>query len=134
MSVSESIPRAIRLGRSRPLVLIITVAALIALAAWAITSSVTGSPSKRPRASASGEAAVLWSLSAPHRQYVTAIASLNPATLAAAFGTDRTPSVDPALAKLTPAQRRYVQAIAAMSYRQLAAAFGTSRATAAGVR
>jgi hypothetical protein len=52
---------------------------------------------------------------------VTAIASVSPATLAAAFGTYFPSSAGATLAKLTPEQRRYVRSIASMSYAQLAA-------------
>ena len=124
MSVSTPIPRTARHGRFRPPVAIVAiVAVVVALAVWAIESFIAGSPSQT-RPSAVTGASALRSLTPQQRQYVTAIASLSPATLAAAFGTDHASGVDAVLATLTPQQRRYVRAITSLSDRQLAAAFG----------
>ena len=127
MSISTSIPRTVRLGRSRPFVVIAAVAVIIMASTWAITSHVTDPARKPPQPSAQSEAPVLQSLAPQERQYVTAIASLSSAQLSAAFGTGRVSGADSTLASLTPQDRRYVQAIAAMSYVRLAAAFGTRR-------
>jgi hypothetical protein len=133
MSFSTSIPRTVTLGRSHPLVVIVTVAAFIVASTWAITSSGTDPARQPPRPSAHSQALVLRSLATQQRQYVTGIASLSLAQLSAAFGTLRY-HVDPALTSLTPKQRRYVRAITSMSYAQLAAAFGGSQATTGDVR
>jgi hypothetical protein len=124
MSISTSIPRTTRLGPSRRLILIAAVAALLAVAAWAITSPSGG---HAVRQGTTNETSVLRSLTPRERQYVTGIASLSPAQLSAAFGTDRVPSVDSILASLTAEQRRYVRAIASLSYERLGAAFGPGR-------
>lgn len=89
MSVSTSIPRTVRLGRSHPLVVIVAIAVIIVASTWAVTSHVTDPARKPPRPSAQSEASVLRSLTPQERRYVTAIASLSPAQLSAAFGTDR---------------------------------------------
>jgi hypothetical protein len=120
MSISTSIPSSSRRAPSRRLFLIVTIAAFIAVAAWAITSHSGGQP---VRHGAAKETSALRSLTARERQYVTGIASLSPAQLHAAFGTDRIGADDSALGSLTPEQRRYVRAIASLSYERLAAAF-----------
>jgi hypothetical protein len=124
MSISTSNPRTTRLGSSRRLILVIAFAAPIAVAAWAIALHSGGQP---VRHGAANDTSVLRSLTARERRYVTGIASLSPARLRGAFGTDRVSSVDSALASLTPEQQRYVRAISSLSYEQLAAAFGTGR-------
>jgi uncharacterized protein DUF4242 len=125
MSVSTSIPRTGR-GRSHRSIAIVAILAIVAaLAAWAIASSLAGSSREQPRhVNTASESSVLRSLTPAQRQYVTAIASLSPTTLAAAFGTYYPSSAGATMAKLTPEQRRYVRSIASMSYAQLAAAFG----------
>ena len=130
MSVSPSIPRTARRVRSHRLVAIIAiVTAVAALAAWAIVSSVAGSTGERPRrVNPPSESSMLRSLTPHQRQYVTAIASLRQATLAAAFGTDSPFSAGATPATLTPEQQRYVRSIASMSDAQVAAAFGTNPA------
>ena len=89
MSVSTSIPRTVRFGRSHPFVVIVAVAVLIVTSTWAVTSYGTDPARQPPQPSAHSEALVLRSLTTQQRQYVTAIASLSPAQLSAAFGTDR---------------------------------------------
>ena len=130
MSVSTSIPRTARRGRSRRSIAIVAILAVVAaLAAWAIASSLAGSGHEQPgQVNIASESSVLRSLTPAQRQYVTAIASLSPATLAAAFGTYYPSSAGATLAKLTPEQRRYVRSIASLSYAQLAAAFGANPA------
>ena len=130
MSVSTSIPRTARPGRSHRSIAIAAILAIVAaLAAWAIASSLAGSSREQPRqVNIASTSSVLRSLTPAQRQYVTAIASLSPATLAAAFGTYYPSSAGATLAKLTLDQRRYVRSIASMSYAQLAAAFGANPA------
>jgi len=136
MSVSTPIPRTVRRGPSHRLVAIVAIVAIVAgLAAWAIVSSLAGSAGEQPRrVNPVSESSVLRSLTPLQRQYVTAIASLSPATLAAAFGTNAASSVDAALAKLTPDQRRYVRSIASTSYARLAAGFSANPAPSRAVR
>ena len=130
MSVSTSTPETARRGLSHRSIAIAAILAVVAaLAAWGIVTSLAGSTGERPRqVNTSTESSVLRSLTPVQRQYVTAIASLTPATLAAAFGTYYPGSAGATLAKLTPEQRRYVRSIASMSYAQLAAAFGATPA------
>ena len=123
MSIASS-PRTSRLGSSRRLILAIAFAALIAVAVWAIASHSGGQP---VRHAAAKDTSVLQSPTPRERRYVTGIASLSPARLRGAFGTDRVSSVDSALASLTPKQQRYVRAISSLSYERLAAAFGTGQ-------
>ena len=136
MSVSTSIQGTARRGRTHRLVAIVAIlAVLAALATWAIVSNLSGSAGEQtPRANPAGQSSVLRSLTPLQRQYVTAIASLSPATLAAAFGTYFPSSAGATLAKLTPDQRRYVRSIASLSYAQLAAAFGANPAPRRPVR
>ena len=136
MSVSTSIPRAARRGRSRRLVAIVSIVAVVAaVASWAIVSYLAGSTREQPRrVNTVSESSVLRSLTPLQRRYVTAIASLSPATLAAAFGTDASSDVDAALANLAPEERRYVRALTSMTYAQLAAAFSANPAPSGGVR
>ena len=109
---------------SRRLILAIAIAALSAVPVWAIASHSGGQP---VRHAAAKDTSVLRSLTPRERRYVTGIASLSPARLRGAFGTDRVSSVDSALASLTPKQQRYVRAISSLSYERLAAAFGTGQ-------
>lgn len=90
MSVSTSIPKTARLGRSHPLAVIAAIVAVIALAAWAIASYVVDSGTRPGRSSAPTQASVLRSLTPRERQYVLGILSLTPAELRAAYGTSLT--------------------------------------------
>jgi hypothetical protein len=117
-------PRTTRLGSSRPLILAIAIVALIAGAVMAIALSSAGQPA---RYAATKDTSVLRSLTPQERRYVTGIASLSPARLHGAFGTDRVSSADSALASLTAEQQRYARAISSLSYEQVAAAFGAAR-------
>ena len=83
---------------------------------------------------ATTETPLLRSLTPREQRYVTAIASLSPAQVSAAFGTSGASTINAVLASLTAQQRRYVQAIASMSYTQLAAAFGNYHTTSGGLR
>jgi hypothetical protein len=116
--------RTIRPGSSRRLILGLAVAALSAIAVWAIASHGEGQAVGH---AAAKDTSVLRSLTPGQRQYVTGIASLSPARLHGAFGTDRVSSVDSALASLTPEHQSHVRAISSLSYERLAAAFGTGQ-------
>jgi hypothetical protein len=124
MSVSTSIPRTARLGRSHPLVLAVAAAAIIAVTVWAIMSFAVGSTRQPADSSVRGQVSVLRSLPPNEQQYVRAIASMNYEQLAAAFSFDPRAGVP---GSLTAKERRYVQAVAALNPQQLAAAFGNGR-------
>jgi hypothetical protein len=100
MSISTSIPRTARLGRSHRLVLVAALAAVIAVAAWAIAMNVSGSSNRQVRTGVLTRASMLGSLTPQERQYVVGILSLTPAQLRAAFGTDK-PFAGPS-ARVTP--------------------------------
>ena len=89
MSVSTSIPQTARRGRSGRLVIFAALAAVIAVAAWAIATYAVGSGSRSTGHGAPTQASVLSSLTPQQRQYVLGIVALTPAQLRAAFGTDR---------------------------------------------
>lgn len=127
MSVSTSIPRTARLGRSHRLVLVVALAAVIAVAAWAIAMNVSGSSHRQVRTRVPTQASVLASLTPQERRYVVGIMSLTPAQLRAAFGTDKLSIDNSTPTSLTANERRYTRAIASMSPSQLAAAFGTGK-------
>lgn len=126
MSVSTSIPRT-RLGRSHRLALVAALAAVIAVAAWAIAMNVSRSSNRHVRTGVPTQASVLGSLTPQERRYVVGIMSLTPAQLRAAFGTDKPSIEDSTPTSLTAKERRYTRAIASMSPAQLAAAFGTGK-------
>jgi hypothetical protein len=127
MSVSTSIPRTARHGRSTRLVIVAAVAVAIAVVAWAIATYAAG-PSGRPTThTAPTQASVLGGLTPQERQYVLGIVALTPAQLRAGFGTDQPSGDGSRMRSLTPRERRYVQAIASMSSSELAAAFGTGK-------
>ena len=104
MSVSTSIPRTARLGRSHRLVLVAALAAVIAVAAWAIAMNVSGSSHRQVRTGVPTQASVLGALTPQERRYVVGIMSLTPAQLRAAFGTDQ-PSIDNAFVGHLSTQR-----------------------------
>jgi hypothetical protein len=124
MSVSPSISRTARLGRSRQSILIVAVAAVIAAATWAIASQVGGSGGHSAARVAPTQASALRSLTPAERQYVAGIASLTSAQIRAAFGTAL---AEAAPISLTARERRYVDSVSALTARQLAAAFGEGR-------
>jgi hypothetical protein len=128
MSFSTTLPTRVRHGRGRTLGLVVAVAAVISVSVWTITAHDGDSARPPARTAASTRGPVLSSLSPRDRRYVAGIASLDPVSLRAAFGTARVSNTDAVLDKLAPRQRRYVRAISSMSYEQLAAAFGTARA------
>ena len=88
MSVSTSIPRAARRGRSH-LFIVAALAAVIAVTAWAIATYAVGSGTRPANHSAPTLASVLSGLTPQQRQYVLGIAALTPAQLHAAFGTGK---------------------------------------------
>jgi predicted metal-binding membrane protein len=124
MSISTSIPRTARLGRSHRLVLVAALVVVIAVVAWAIASNVSRSSNRQVRTGAPTQASVLGALTPQERQYVVGIVSLTPAQLRAALGTEPSGSRS-APTSLTANERGYARAISSMSPSQLAAAFGT---------
>jgi hypothetical protein len=90
MSISTFISRTARRDRSHRLVALVTI--VVVLAAYAIACLATSAGEQSRELNTGSESSVLRSLTPSERQYVTAIASLNPATLAAAFGTDTQPA------------------------------------------
>ena len=127
MSVSTSIPKTAPRGRSHPFVLVVALAAVIAVAAWAIATHTGGHKTRPTNRGIPTEASVLSSLTPQQRQYVLGIVALTPAESRAAFGTDL-PSGDHSwTTSLTAGERRYVRAIASMSVSELASAFGTRK-------
>ena len=117
MSVSTSVPRTTKLARSHRVLIVLVLAAMIAVAAWAIATYAVGGRSAQTQAS------LLSTLTPRERQYVLGIGSMTAAQLSAAFGTGQSA----ATGSLTPQERRYVQGITAMSRSQQAAAFGTGK-------
>ena len=123
MSVSTSVSQPGRLSRSHRLVIVSALAAVIAVAAWAIATYAAGSDGRSPQHTASTQASALSVLTPTERHYVLGIVALTPAQVAAAFGTGERSATE----SLTPQERRYVQAVVAMSRSQQAAAFGTGK-------
>jgi hypothetical protein len=127
MSVSASISKTGPRGRLHPFVLVAAIAAVIALAAWAIATYAVRHETRPTSRGIPTEASVLSNLTPQQRQYVRGIVALTPAESRAAFGTDL-PSGDSSWTRsLTAGERRYVQAITSMSSSELAAAFGTRK-------
>jgi hypothetical protein len=126
MSVSTSIPKTARIGRSHRLVIVSTLAAVLAVVAWAIATYAVGSGSPAAHRAVATQAPALAVLTPQERQYVQGIVSLTPVQLRAAFGTDRPMGDSSGVASLTPRERRYVLGITALTPLQLWAAFGTS--------
>jgi hypothetical protein len=139
MSVSTHPAKTSRHKTVRSLALTIAAAAVIALAAWAIASSVTGSAKPRQTATT-----LPSGLATPriNSKFVEEIGAMTLAQLSAAFGTGHTlmsssplssmtPTElqrnDAVLASLTPKERQYVRAIESTSYAHLAATFGASK-------
>lgn len=89
MSVSTSISRTARLGRSRRLAILAGLVAVIAIAAWAVATYAVGSGGRSAQHSAPTQASVLSGLTPQARQYVLGIVSLTPAQVRAAFGTGK---------------------------------------------
>jgi hypothetical protein len=103
MSVSTSIPRTAGRRRSHALAAIATIAAILALAAWAIATRAFDSGTRSVRSSAPTQASALGSLTRAERQYVLGITSMTPVELAAAFGTGPGPQVRRSVSNGTPA-------------------------------
>ena len=91
MSVSTSIPRTAARRRSRALAALATVAAILALAAWAIATRAFDSGTRSVRSSAPTQASALGPLTPAERQYVLGIMSMTPVEVAAAFNTNQPP-------------------------------------------
>ena len=144
MSISTSIPKAAGRRRSRLVTTIAAIAAVLALAAWAVATYAIGSGARPVRSNAPTQASVLRHLTSAGREYVLGIASMTPAEVRAAFGTNpvslqgRDSGSGPrpvrsgartlaaVLRSLPPRERRYVLGIASLTPLQLWAAFGTS--------
>ena len=126
MSVSSSIPRTVGRRRSHQLAAVTAIAAVLALTAWAIATYAVRSGRPPAQHAVSTQASVLAGLTPQERQYVLGIASLAPAQLRAAFGTDRATGDGFAGAPVTSRERQYADEIAALTPVQLWAAFGTS--------
>jgi Nickel responsive protein SCO4226-like len=141
MSISTTIPKAAR-RRPHRLAVIAAVAAVLALAAWAITTYAVDSGTRFIRSDAPSQSAVLRSLTTAGREYVVGITSMTPVEVSAAFGTSpasvagrdsgarpvrsTAPTLAAVLRSLTPRERRYVLGIASLTPLQLWAAFGTT--------
>jgi hypothetical protein len=121
MSVSTPVSKTARVGRPRWLVLP-AVAAVIAIAVWAVASSVTGSGSQPGRQSVATPATPApgrASLIREERRYVESLGAVTLAQLNAQQGI---PMPAPAPTVLIREQRRFVEGLAAMSLAQLSAA------------
>jgi hypothetical protein len=84
MSVSTSIPKTAARGRSHPFVIVAVLAAVIAVAAWAV-ATYSGAHRVRPtNHGGATQASVLSTLTPQQRQYVLGIVALTPTQLRAA--------------------------------------------------
>lgn len=144
MSISTSIPKTAERRRPHPLASIAGIAAVLALAAWAVATYVVDSGTRSERSSTPSEASLLRQLTPAERAYVVGVMSMTPIEVRAAFDTSLTsvpgldsdsgvqpvrstaPTVASVLRSLTPRERRYVLGIASLTPLQLWAAFGTS--------
>lgn len=133
MSISTSIPKAAGRRRSRLVTTIAAIAAVLALAAWAVATYAIGSGARPVRSNAPTQASVLRHLTSAGREYVLGIASMTPAEVRAAFGTNpvslqgRDSGSGPrpvrsgartlaaVLRSLPPRERRYVLGIASLT-------------------
>jgi hypothetical protein len=118
MSVSTPVSKTARVGLPRWLVLP-AVAAVIAIAAWAVVSSLTGSGSQTGRQSVATHAPGLASLIREERRAVESFGAISLAQLDAQQGI---PMPAPAPSVLIREQRRFLERLAAMSLAQLSAA------------
>jgi hypothetical protein len=89
MSVSTSVSQVARRGRSHRLMIVVVLAVVGALAAWAIATYAVGSGSRSADSGAPTEQSVLSKLTPQQRQYVLGIVALSPAQMRAAFGTGK---------------------------------------------
>ena len=122
MSVSAPVSRTAQLRRPHLLALTVAAAAVMAIAVWAIASSVTGSAPK-PRQPGAIRPSGLATLHLP-RTSIEALGGMSGAQLRAQQAAPATAS-EPATFRLRPT---FVEGIGAMSLAQLAAAFGTGHA------
>ena len=124
MTASTSIPATVEIRRSRLAALIVLVAAIAAVATWAIASFAFDNGSSTTHSSSSPR--VFKVRPAPHGP---SIMSLTPADLAAnALGTGyqlptvhHGPTLASVLASMSPETRRYTKAIMNLTFAQLAA-------------
>jgi hypothetical protein len=145
MSISTSIPKTAARRRFHPLAAITAIAAVIALATWAIATYAFDSATRSVPSSAPTQPSALRQLTPAGREYVLGIMSMTPVEVSAAFGTSPTsgqngqgsasgaqavrataPTVASVLRSLTPRERRYVRRIMALTPTELWAGFGTS--------
>jgi hypothetical protein len=142
MSISTTIPKTARRRRLH-LATITAIAAVLALAAWAIATYVVDSGTRSGRLSGT-QASVLRQLTPAGREYVLGVMSKTPVEVQAAFGTSPAsvqgrqnangaqagrsgaPTLASVLRSLTPGERRYVLGIASLTPLQLWGAFGTT--------
>ena len=144
MSISTTIPKIAGRRRSHPLAAVTALAAVAALAAWAIATYAMDSGTRSVGPNATTQTSVLRQLTPVGREYVLGIMSMTPVEVSAAFGTSPTsvqgrhsgsgaqvvrsgaPTLASVLRSLSPRQRRHVLGIASLTPVQLWAAFGTS--------
>ena len=137
MTLPTSIPMP-RTRRTWPFVAAVALATGTALAVVFFAMGTSGNSAGR---STETRSSALASLSPTERQYVQSITSLNPAQLAAGFGTGRVAGKRPSAVatigshwesygpsvpgSLSPEARQSVASILALTHAQLVAAFGT---------
>jgi Protein of unknown function (DUF4242) len=144
MSISTSIPKTTGRRRSHPLASIAGIAAVLALAAWAVATYVVDSGTRSGRPSMPIKTSVLRHLTPAERDYVLGVTSMTPVEMRAAFGASLTsvpgvyvsgraqpvrpsaPRLASVLRSLSASERRYVLGVASLTPLQLWAAFGTS--------
>ena len=88
MSVSSSVSRAARGGRSRRFVIVAVLVAVMCAVAWAMTIYVGRSGTRSAKLGTATPSSMLSGLTPQQRQYVLGIVALTPAQFRAAFGTD----------------------------------------------
>jgi hypothetical protein len=89
MALSTSTVQTAGRGRSRRLVIAAVLAAVIAIAAWAIATYAVDSGNGAAQPSAPTPASVISKLTPQQQQYVRGIAAMTFAEMAAAFGTGK---------------------------------------------
>jgi hypothetical protein len=143
MSISTTTPKPARRRRRHPLAAITAIAAILALAAWAIATYAVDARKPSGRSSAATQPSMLRELTPAGREYVLGVMSM-PVEMQAAFGTSPAsvqgrqngrpaqavrsgaPTLASVLRSLNPTERRYVLGIASLTPLQLWAAFGTT--------
>lgn len=130
MSISTTIPEPARRRRHHPLAEITAIAAILALAAWAIATYAVDARKRSGRSSAATQPSMLRELTPAGREYVLGVISMTPVEMQAAFGTSPAsvqgrqngrpaqavrsgaPTLASVLRSLNPTERRYVLGIA----------------------